>query len=182
MSTFGLAIGAMMALDRIRADGLPPPDATMPVIDCKPSLGVVAVDDASPVSRAVDKLTGRRGYSHVYVDPCRTLEGRRVIVDYTPSKGVHWAPIDAYARRRVELVELGDGDAAELWGCVRSRIGRPFRIAPMVVAFPSVANCVGLIVACMPGDMRRELDKLREGPCVSPNTLARYFRLPGGES
>lgn len=171
----GLAIGAMFALDRIDAERLPPPDTSLPVPDCRPSLGLVRVDPASVVSKMVDRLTGSRGYSHVYVDPCRTIDGKRMVIDYTPLRGVHWAPVNVYANRQVDFVKLDDQQAMEVWGCVRSRIGRPFKVAPMVLAAPSVANCVGLVVSCMPGDIRRELDKLREGPCVSPNTLARYF-------
>lgn len=173
--SFALVVGALMAADRVSREALPLLDTTTPVEDCRVSLGLVGVDSRSPISRSVDRYTGRRGFSHVFVDPCRSVDGVRSIVNYTVTRGVHWAPASTYAGRRVELVELDEQTGRELWGCVRGRIGRPFALGPMAVAFPTAANCVGLVVSCLPGTLRAQLAPLIEGVCLSPNTLARYY-------
>lgn len=140
---------------------------------CEVSLVIVGTDPDSLASRTVDALTGRRGFSHVYLDLCLEVDGRHRVVDYSIENGVHFAMPDAYAARRRVWITLPPQRGADLWSCVKGRMARPLRVMPL--ALGNVEDtCIGLVVACMPADFRTELEALREGPCVSPNTLARW--------
>jgi hypothetical protein len=172
--TPAIVVGALLAADRSARDhGLPAIDTSAPLESCTVSLVLVGADD-SILSRMIDRATGRGGFSHVYVDPCRTVNGKPRVIDYTVARGVHWASPNIYRKRRRVRLELDAATGAELWGCVRSRIGRPFRMLPMAIAGGSAASCVGLVVSCMPGWLRTELEARRVGPCISPNTLAAF--------
>lgn len=149
------------------------PDASVPADRCTSALVLVGVD-RSPLSKAIDKLTGGRGFSHVYVDPCRVVDGERRVVDYSVRHGVTWASPDVYRSRRRVRVELSPAASAMLWPCIRARMGRPLRILPLALAGDANATCIGLVLTCMPAEFRAMLEELREGPCVSPNTLARW--------
>jgi hypothetical protein len=145
---------------------------------CDVAIVLVAVDPADPVSTAIDARTGRRGFSHVYVDPCRIEpgSGRRMVVGYSVARGVHWSYADKYKPTRDRVrVRLDAATGSELWGCVRSRIGKPLHVESVVLGIDTASSCVGLIVTCLPFAVQAKLRALQEGPCVSPNTLARYF-------
>lgn len=175
MSLLAAITGALAAFDRVaRADPLPPLDDSALLGACTSALVLVGVD-RSRVSRAINAVTGRDGFSHVYVDPCRTIDGKRLIVDYTVRRGVHWADPSTYVGRRRVRIELDATTAGELWGCVRARFGQPLRVAPLVFGRDSSATCIGLVVACLPSLLRANLEIHRVGPCISPNTLARFF-------
>lgn len=163
-------------------NGMPEIDRSAPLEQCSVSIVLVAVDPSDRVSVAVDRVTGRRGWSHCYVDPCRTRDGVVSIVDYTVRRGVHWSLPQRYASRERVAIRLDPVTASELWGCVRGRIGKAWDAGPLLVGQESAATCVGLVVACLPGAMRDRLEPLREGPCLSPNTLARFFGLTAGET
>jgi len=167
------ALSAVAAATRVEALPLSFDDGEVQ-LGCRAAFVLVATDASSWTSRAVDRVTGRRGFSHVYVDPCRR-RGDADIVDFTPALGVHWASSEKYAGRRRVRVELDNDDALALWGCVRARVGHPWRLPLMLGPRESAATCVGLVASCLPSWMRAELEELREGPCLSPNTLARYF-------
>lgn len=171
-----LVIGALTTVAAaVRADAMPyEADDGTPVPDCRVAVVLVATDPASWVSRLVDRVTGNRGYSHVYIDPCRA-KGRDDIIDFTPMRGVHWSTSKKYEGRPRVRFELDGDDASALWGCVRARIGHAWRLPIMLGPRESAATCVGLAASCMPSTMRSQLESLREGPCLSPNTLARYF-------
>lgn len=141
------------------------------------TMGVVLVgrDDRSRVSIAIDAATGRRGWTHVLFDPCQEHDGERRFVDYTVARGVHWSTLAPYEGRALARVELDVVTASETWGCVRARLGRPFRALPLLAGHDTVGSCVGLIVHCLPWHMQRAMRVYQEGPCLSPNTLARYF-------
>lgn len=139
---------------------------------CTVSLVLVGADRSLP-SRTIDALTGRRGFSHVYLDLCLEVGAKHRVIDYTIAHGVHFAAPDVYAHRRRVWINLPPQRGAALWSCVRQRMARPLRIAPLALGNVD-DTCIGLVVACMPADFRAELEALREGPCVSPNTLARW--------
>lgn len=143
---------------------------------CNLAIVLVGVDD-SRISQQIDRMTGGLGFSHSYFDPCRVDEiGVRRVVGYSVARGVHWADEDEYkSGRRKVRIELDATTGAEIWGCVRTRFGRPLRVSSLVLGVDSAATCVGLIVACLPYAMQQELRAVQVGPCISPNTLARYF-------
>lgn len=148
-----------------------------PVADCRMAIVLVSAD-RTPTARAIDRVTGKGGWSHVYFDPCRqTPQGERRVVAYTMREGVHWTDPATYKRAgRVHArIDLDDRTATEIWGCVRARMGRPFRVSHLVAGVDSAATCVGLIVGCLPWAMQERLAKIKVGPCISPNTLATFF-------
>lgn len=174
---------ALASFQRVAsAEPLPPDDASSVLEACTASLVLVGVDRSSRVSRTIDAVTGYDGFSHTYVDPCRTVDGRHTVIDYTVRDGVHWASPDIYADRRRVAINLDARTAAELWGCVRARIGRPLRVAPLIFGRDSQSTCIGLVVACLPTSLRQQLEAVRVGPCISPNTLARFFKVNHGTS
>jgi hypothetical protein len=176
MASLALVIGALGAMRVLeRSPRLPPVDLTTLRPDCRVALVVVGVDPASFISRAVDRVTGRGGYSHVYIDTCRELDGRPVVIDYTMRRGVHYGDPSAYASRPRLRIELDPLTAAQVEGCARARIGSRFELYPMALR-SSAATCVGLVVSCLPPWMRAELETMRKGPCISPNTVAAWAR------
>jgi hypothetical protein len=138
---------------------------------------VLLARDGSAVSRTIDDMTGKRGFSHVYLDPCRAnAAGERMVVGYTAARGVHWErEADNKPERGRARIELEPEVAREVWGCVRSRLGQPMNVTALVLGMDHRATCVGLIVACLPWEMQSQLHALKVGPCVSPNTIAEYF-------
>lgn len=168
------SIGTIVAA--ARADRLVVPSVgDREIAGCRVSIVLVGVDPTSPISRTIDGMTGNLGFSHVYFDPCRAREGRHAVIDYTVARGVHWAPPQIYENRDRVRVALDERTGAELLGCVRTRIGRPLRVSALATGTDSAATCVGLIVACLPGDWQDALRSHVVGPCISPNTLASFF-------
>lgn len=145
-------------------------------VGCKISI-VLVRSDGSLVSRTIDAMTGGYGFSHCYVDPCRSnAAGEPMVVGYSPKLGVHWQRASDYKPERQRVrVELDERTGAELWGCVRTRFGRPLKIGALAMGLDSAGTCVGLVVGCLPSKLRTELRAMQVGPCISPNTLAAYF-------
>lgn len=175
----GAMVGAAARAYRDRLTSRPQDRTDLtPVEDCEVAIVLVGRDDKDPVSRAIDDMTGRRGFSHVLLDACRVDEhGRRVAVDYTVRHGVHWSTLDQYRHRRIVSIPLPFPIGLEVWGCVRAQLGRPMDVAAIALGIDTRASCVGLIVACLPWSMQEDLLALRRGPCVSPNTLAEYWGI-----
>lgn len=144
---------------------------------------VLVAADASATSRVIDESTGARGFSHVYLDPCRfdPETGFRVFVDYNNANGLHWTT-ESYRARGLARVyfdgELGD----EVFGCIASKLGAPFNVAPLVAGVESDQTCAGLIVHCLPPAMRRTIREAAGTRCVSPNDLSVFFNVDVGNS
>lgn len=149
---------------------------------CNISLVLVAADD-SAVAQAIDWRTGGHGFSHAYLDGCRIdrATGRRVVIDYTAGRGLHWTDASAYARRGAAVVEFAGELGAEIYGCVASKLGAPFKVAPLLAGVESEHTCAGLIVHCLPPALRRSLREAAGHRCVSPNDLAVYFGAELGQ-
>lgn len=183
----GFAVGALTAaaaLARMQGSGRPRERERVleRLPQCTVSLVLVGVDPSSPISTGIDAKTGRAGFSHVYLDACRVDElGRRVVIDYTAARGVHWSDASGYAARAKATIELGGELGAEVFGCVASKLGAPFRIAPLIAMVENDTTCTGLIVHCMPPALRRELRDRTGDRCVSPNDLARFFGVAPGD-
>lgn len=175
----GMMLGSVAGALRDRLTSRPRDRVDMrEVPGCTMAIVLLGRDD-SAVSRTIDDMTGRRGFSHVYLDPCRmNAAGERMVIGYTAAKGVHWERESNYKpKRRRARVELEPNTAREVWGCVRSRLGRPMNTTALMLGVDSPATCVGLIVACLPWSMQEDLHALKIGPCISPNTIAEYFAL-----
>jgi len=148
---------------------------------CRMAIVLVGID-GTRVSRTIDAMTGGLGWSHCYFDPCRRdAQGRRRVIGYTVAKGVHWADPATYKNgRKHARIELDATTGAEVWGCVRTRIGRPLRVSALVLGVPSAATCVGLVVGCLPWRIQERLRAMQKGPCISPNTLAAFYGVGPG--
>lgn len=138
---------------------------------------VLVASDGSSVSRTIDAMTGGLGFSHCYVDPCRVDErGESMVVGYSVARGVHWQRASEYKpTRRHVRIELDARTGAEVWGCVRTRFGRPLRASAIAFGIDSASTCVGLVVSCLPYAMQQRMRRYQVGPCISPNTLAAFF-------
>lgn len=169
-------MAAMAERDRLR-----PPSDVMDAVGptCAMAIVLVAADD-SAIARAIDATTGRLGWSHVYFDPCVTDgDGRRRVIAYTVRDGVHWTDPNVYKSNRTHArIDLDPRTGGEILGCIRMRLGRPFRVSHLLRGIDSAATCVGLLVSCMPWKMQQELRAVQVGPCISPNTIAAYFGVP----
>jgi hypothetical protein len=186
----GVALGSLMTLAALANTARAPrPAERERVVErlprCTVALVLVGADD-SAVSRAIDARTGGHGFSHVYLDPCRfdPATRERVFIDYTLARGLHWTT-NAYAGRSQARVyfdgELGD----EVFGCVASKMGAPFNVAPLVAGVESDQTCAGLIVHCLPPLLRRTIREAadpRKQRCVSPNDLAVFFDVEPGQT
>lgn len=138
---------------------------------------VLVASDGSATARAIDATTGGLGWTHVYLDPCRTdTSGRPVAIGYTLASGVHWMDPRIYkSNRKQARIDLDPRTGAEIFGCVRARLGKPFSVLDLIRGARSNATCVGLVVGCMPWELQRKLAAVQVGPCVSPNTISTFF-------
>ncbi len=167
------AAGCLFALAWSSNQAAVPPPAELVEPDGRPLGAEVAIllvaSDGSPVADAIDRASGRLGYSHVAIDAGHPT----AILDYRPGAGVHWAPRDRYAERAQARVVLTGRTGEQLFGCARSRLGQPFDAAGLLLHTTSLANCCGLVVGCLPPAIYGELGG--SGRPIAPNDLARLF-------
>lgn len=132
-------------------------------------------------SRMIDLATGGRGFSHVALDACEADERGPLLIDCRPGEGVHRRPLSDYGDRPRVHVYLGATEGAEVYGCIRGRIGAPFDtlglVAPRTGPGRSVV-CSQLIDECLPARLRDRIPR-RAGRTVSPNDLAAAFDVDG---
>lgn len=164
----GLACGLAWSASQ---SAVPPPERVVePSRPARAPVAIVLVaSDGSAVAEAIDRASGRGGYSHAFIDAGHPDS----ILDYRPGSGVHWAPRDTYDGRDQARVELEGRAGEQLFGCARSRLGQAFDAAGLLMGTSSIANCCGLVYGCLPLELRSELGG--DGRPVSPNDLARLF-------
>lgn len=156
-------------------------------------------------SELVDKLTGKKGYSHTAVYGCERDggTGAPLIIDTTLPNGVHRKRFDCpfYAERDYYRVDLDLNDSAVLYENLVLRMGRTFDI----IDFwndngpddPAGSVCSQNAFECLPGHLqdriRDAVDDLRLGPIgqqfhdanpslVSPNQIAEAFGAPNAHT
>lgn len=183
----GFAIGSMMTLAALASAARSPQSAerereVVRLPRCTVSLVLVAAD-SSGLSRSIDTSTGSHGFSHAYLDPCRfdPQTGSRVFVDYNNARGLHWTT-ESYRARGLARVYFDGSLGDEVFGCIASKLGAPFNVAPLVAGIESDQTCAGLIVHCLPPAMRRTLREAAGTRCVSPNDLSVFFNVDIGQS
>lgn len=143
---------------------------------CQIAIVLVASDDTF-VARRIDEMTGKGGWTHVYLDTCDIDEaGEPVAISYTLARGVHRMDPRVYKsdRKQVRIV-LDPSTAYQVAQCVRARVGAPFRLLDLLRGVESEGTCVGLVTSCMPAWLRERIESVKVGPCVSPNAIATYF-------
>jgi hypothetical protein len=149
----------------------------------RPVTVVLVTQDGSWVSDTIDRISGAGGYSHAFLDVGHIWpDGRRMIVDYRPGQGVHYAYDDAYAERPKARVALEGAVGEQVWGCVRAKLGEPFDAAGALVGKCTIATCAGLIWGCLPPELRGQVACSASGRPISPNDLALLFDAREGET
>ncbi|HLO28087.1 MAG TPA: hypothetical protein VK249_03060 [Anaerolineales bacterium] len=138
------------------------------------------------ISRAINDLTGKYGYSHLAVD-CGEIDvssGRRVMIEATMGAGVHYAFQDEYGRRsfvRIPLQKTGI-DVGQFCACVHARVGEKFdnleAITLGILDNPARQICSDLVTVCLPQEMREEIARCHHRAVIHPLAAVRDER-PG---
>lgn len=133
------------------------------------------------ISRTINTLTGRYGYSHLAVD-CGEVDvptGRRVMIEATMDFGVHYAFQDEYGKRpfvRLPLRETGV-DIKAFCKCVRAKIGEKFddleAITLGILDNPARQICSDLATVCLPQEMREKIARFHKRAVLHPLSVAR---------
>lgn len=160
------------------------------------------------ISRTINDLTGRYGYSHLAID-CGEIDepsGRRVMIEVTMDAGVHYAFQDEYGQRpfaRVPLSRIGMMDVQRFCECVHAKVGEKFdnieAITLGIFDNPARQICSDLATVCLPQEMRELIARYhrkavvhplaavkdeKPGPgfrlFVSPNGFAEFLGTPRG--
>lgn len=149
------------------------------------------------ISRTINSLTGRYGYSHLAID-CGEIDeptGRRVMIESTMGPGVHYSFQDEYGQRpfvRVPLRKTGV-DVEQFCECVHARVGEKFddleALTLGILDNPARQICSDLATVCLPETMRQEIVRLHRKAVIhplaavrdaKPGTGLRLFMSPNG--
>lgn len=133
------------------------------------------------VSRTINSLTGRYGYSHLAVD-CGEVDvhtGRRVMIEATMGFGVHYAFQDEYGKRpfvRLPLRDVGV-DVEAFCDCVHGKVGERFdnleAITLGILDNPARQICSDLATVCLPQEMREKIARFHKRAVLHPLSVAR---------
>lgn len=133
------------------------------------------------ISRTINSLTGRYGYSHLAID-CGEVDvptGRRVMVEATMGFGVHYAFQGEYGQRpfvRLPLRETGV-DIEAFCDCVRGKVGEKFddleAITLGILDNPARQICSDLATVCLPQEMREKIARFHKRAVLHPLSIAR---------
>lgn len=145
---------------------------------------LLVVAGSNPASKAIDALSGGRGYSHAALDGCELDDqGRPVGIDCRPGWGVVRRPLAEISEGRgVTRVHLPLAAGLELYGCVRGQIGQPFDGLGLLRPAGTDGGlvCSSLIYRCLPRSLQARVRRPTGRP-VAPNDLAGAFGAsPGG--
>ena len=149
------------------------------------------------ISRAINDLTGRYGYSHLAID-CGESDvptGRRVMIEATVASGVHYAFQGEYGKRpfvRIPLRKAGV-DVERFCECIHAKVGEKFddleAITLGIFDNPARQICSDLATACLPEKMREEIARCHRRAVIHPlaalrdktsGTSVRLFMSPNG--
>lgn len=147
---------------------------------CEIAIVLFATD--SPVGEVIDATTGNLGFSHCVLKGCEMDEqGRPLLIDCLPGRGVHRAHASAYEGRRRSNVILTGAVAAEMYGCARGRVGADFTPENNGKGL----LCSQLVASCLPRDLASRVAAQRRysgpGGLVSPNQIAAAFGARPGQ-
>lgn len=133
------------------------------------------------ISRTINSLTGRYGYSHLAID-CGEVDvpsGLRVMVEATMGYGVHYAFQKEYGKRpfvRLPLRET-DVDVKAFCECVRTKVGEKFddleAITLGILDNPARQICSDLATVCLPQEMREKIARFHKRAVLHPLSVAR---------
>lgn len=170
-------------------------DTEAPAEQARPSGPFTAADEAregdllifvprNEISRAIDRLTGGYGYSHLAVD-CGENEqrtGRPVMIEATVGAGVHYSFQDEYGRRafvRLSLKEMGI-DVKQFCACIRTKVGEKFddieAISLGILDNPARQICSDLATGCLSEDLHQEIARCHKRAVIHPLAAVRNER------
>lgn len=128
------------------------------------------------VSRTINNLTGKYGYSHMAID-CGEVDkpsGRRVMIEATVHAGVHYAFQDEYGKRpfvRLPLRKAGV-DVQTFCECIHAKVGEKFddleAITVGILDNPARQICSDLATVCLPEEMREEIARYHRKAVIHP--------------
>ena len=159
------------------------------------------------ISRTINDLTGRYGYSHLAID-CGESDvptGRRVMIEATVGHGVHHAFQGEYGKRPFVRIPLRNAgvDVQRFCECVHAKVGEKFddleAITLGILDNPARQICSDLATVCLPEEMREEITRCHRRAVIhplaalwdtrpslavrlfmSPNGFAEFFGAPRG--
>jgi len=114
------------------------------------------------ITRAIDLATGRRGWSHCFVDPGWAGVDPAVI-DVSRTHGVQWSRWSRVVPEgiRTKRLPLRGGVASHVLGSLTEHMGRPYSIATMLVQPLQISElrargvyCSGVVRDCLPRELR----------------------------
>lgn len=133
------------------------------------------------ISRTINDLTGRYGYSHLAID-CGEIDvptGRRVMIEVTVIAGVHYSFQDEYGKRpfvRIPLRQAGI-DVERFCECVHAKVGEKFddleAITLGILDNPARQICSDLATVCLPQEMRDEIARYHRKAVIHPLAAVR---------
>jgi hypothetical protein len=164
----GLALGiglATVAVATIGLTGSSADPAGHKGPHCVVTLYLIAPDGLG--GEIIDGSTGGAGFSHVVAGGCEIdAEGRTLIYDCQPGRGVFRGPLADYEARQQVRIELCGPGTREFLGGLRAHVGRPYG--------PSVM-CASVIRDSLPAGLRKRVDAA--GIPASPNSIAAAFGI-----
>lgn len=123
---------------------------------------LVAVGDA--IGRAIDKVTGRSGWSHVALDPGLPDADDPVLVDIDRDEGVRLARFSLVCeRRRTLVIPIAERWSTTIRRRALERIGEPYSLISMALQPTQLKTsgvyCSRIVADCLPDELRRFLPK-----------------------
>jgi hypothetical protein len=178
--------GTQRQLKRSYLDTEPPLDTSKPSGPFRMAAEAHAGDlllfvPRNEVSRLINSLTGKYGYSHLAID-CGEVDepsGRRVMVEATVQAGVHYGFQDEYGPRayvRIPLHHAGV-DIQQFCRCVRAHVGNKFddleAITLGILDNPARQICSDLVTVCLPEEMCEKIMLYHRRAIIHPLAAAR---------
>lgn len=140
--------------------------------------GIVLIAPFDLDTRAVDRVTGGRGYGHVALAGGEhDVLGRTLVVDAsTITRCVSRRPLLDVTHRvpfKVIPIEACEDTYARALG----HLGEPYDLRQLVGFRPRPGHwtCSGLVTECLPPPLRVRVKPWRKGWSVAPNDIARAF-------
>ena len=176
-----LSFESQRRLGETYIDTEPPLDKSMPAGPFQMAEAAHAGDllifvPRNEISRTINNLTGKYGYSHLAID-CGEVDEpsrRRVMIEATVHAGVHYAFQDEYGRRpfvRIPLRKTGL-DVQRFCDCIHARVGEKFddleAITLGILDNPARQICSDLATVCLPDEMREEIARYHRKAVIHP--------------
>jgi hypothetical protein len=136
------------------------------------------------ISRSIDLLSGRYGYSHLAIDcgEVDTATGRRVMIEAVMGAGVTYAFQEEYGPRpfvRI-LLRQADVDVEQFCQCVHRMVGEKFddveAISLGILDNPARQICSDLATNCLPESMRQLIERYHRRAVIHPLAAVRDER------